>query len=42
MGEQAANAFDDAVRKVIAPFLRGELLTLSVFCSVVWGTPQGV
>jgi hypothetical protein len=42
MGEQAANAFDDTVRKVIAPFLRGELLTLSVFCSVVWGTPQGV
>jgi hypothetical protein len=42
MGEQAANAFDEAVRKVIAPFLRGGSLTLSIFCSIVWGTPQEV
>jgi len=40
MGEEAANAFDDEVRKVISPFLQRGLLTLSTFNTLVWGTPQ--
>jgi hypothetical protein len=40
MGEEAANAFDDEVRKLISPFLQGGLLTLSTFNTLVWGTPQ--
>jgi ubiquinone/menaquinone biosynthesis C-methylase UbiE len=39
MGEDAANAFDDEVRKVLAPFLHDGLLTLSVVNSVTWGKP---
>ena len=39
MGEDAANVFDDEVRKVLAPFLHDEMLTLSVVNSVTWGKP---
>jgi SAM-dependent methyltransferase len=42
MGEEAANAFDEEVRKVIAPFLQDGLLTQSVISMVVWGSPQEV
>lgn len=40
MGEKAANAFDEEVRKVIAPFLQEGVLTLSLFNTLVWGAPQ--
>jgi ubiquinone/menaquinone biosynthesis C-methylase UbiE len=40
MGEKAANAFDDEVRKMISPFLKDGLRTLSSFNTLVWGTPQ--
>jgi ubiquinone/menaquinone biosynthesis C-methylase UbiE len=40
MGEEAADAFDEEVRKVLSPFLHEGLLTLSTFNTVVWGTPQ--
>jgi hypothetical protein len=40
MGEKAANAFDEALRNVISPFLQEGLLTLSTFTTLVWGTPQ--
>ncbi|HEY7420049.1 MAG TPA: methyltransferase domain-containing protein [Ktedonobacteraceae bacterium] len=40
MGEKTANAFDEEVRKVIAPFLRDGLLTLSTFNMLVWGIPH--
>jgi trans-aconitate methyltransferase len=39
MGKDAANAFDDEVRKVLATFLHDGLLTLSVVNSVTWGKP---
>lgn len=38
MGEQAANTFDEAARKVISPFLQNGLLTLSTFDTLTWGT----
>jgi ubiquinone/menaquinone biosynthesis C-methylase UbiE len=41
MGEEAANAFDNEVRKVLSPFLQNGLLTLSIFDTLIWGTPQG-
>ncbi len=40
MGEDAAQAFDEAVRTMLAPFLREGLLTLSAVSYVVWGMPQ--
>jgi ubiquinone/menaquinone biosynthesis C-methylase UbiE len=40
MGEEAANAFDDEVRKVLSPFLQDGSLTLSAFNTLVWGIPQ--
>lgn len=40
MGEKAANAFDEEVRKVISPFLQDGALTLSTFDTLVWGIPQ--
>lgn len=40
MGKEAADAFDEEVRKVLAPFLQDGLLTLSVTSRVVWGTPK--
>jgi hypothetical protein len=40
MGEKAANAFDEEVRKVISPFLEDGMLTLSTFDTLVWGIPQ--
>jgi hypothetical protein len=40
MGEEAANAFNEEVRKVISPFLQDRLLHLSVVSTVVWGLPQ--
>lgn len=40
MGEEAANTFDDEVRKVIAPFLQNGLLTLFTFNTIVWGIPH--
>jgi hypothetical protein len=39
MGEDAANAFDDEARKVLAPFLQDGQLTLSAFNIVTWGKP---
>lgn len=40
MSEEAANAFDEEVRKLISPFLQNGLLTLSTIDSLVWGLPQ--
>jgi len=40
MGERAANAFDEEVRKVISPFLQDGVLTLSTFNTLAWGIPQ--
>ena len=40
MGEQAARAFGEEVRKAIAPFLQKGRLHLSVVSTVVWGLPQ--
>ncbi len=40
MGDAAANAFDDEVRKIIAPFLQNERLHLRITCSIEWGSPQ--
>ena len=40
MGKEAADAFDEEVRKVLAPCLQDGLLTLSVTSRVVWGIPQ--
>lgn len=40
MGEKAAYAFDEEVRKVISPFLHDGVLTLSTFDMLVWGIPQ--
>jgi hypothetical protein len=42
MGEEAASAFDEEVRKMLAPFLRGGLLTQSVVSQVAWGKPQAM
>ncbi len=39
MGVATANAFDNEVRKAIAPFLEEGRLRLTVISSVVWGTP---
>ena len=40
MGEEAAMAFDEEVRKLISPFLQDEQLLLSAFSTIVWGLPQ--
>ncbi|GCE15287.1 class I SAM-dependent methyltransferase [Tengunoibacter tsumagoiensis] len=40
MGEEAANTFDEAFRKVISPFLQDGRLALSTFNTLVWGYPQ--
>jgi len=40
MGEQAADAFGEEVRKAIAPFLHEGQLHLSVVSTVVWGLPR--
>ncbi len=42
MGEEAADAFDEEVRRVIAPFLQDGLLTQSVVGEMVWVTPLEV
>jgi hypothetical protein len=42
MGKEAANALDEEVRKVLAPFLQEGSLSLSVVSYVVWGTPQEI
>src|SRR6266700_870294 len=39
MSEEAASAFDNEVRKLLAPFLQNGQLTLSVFNLVTWGKP---
>jgi trans-aconitate methyltransferase len=39
MGEQAAQAFDDEVRKAISPYLHDGQLHLSIVSTVVWGLP---
>jgi ubiquinone/menaquinone biosynthesis C-methylase UbiE len=39
MGEEAANTFDDEVRKLIAPFLQDGQLMLSVISIIEWGKP---
>jgi len=40
MDKEAVRAFDEEVRKMLAPFLQGGLLRLFVSSYVVWGTPQ--
>jgi len=40
MGEEAATAFDEKVRKLISPFLQAGQLLLSAVSTVVWGLPQ--
>jgi ubiquinone/menaquinone biosynthesis C-methylase UbiE len=40
MGEEAARAFDDEIRKMLTPFLQNGLLKLSISSYVVWGMPQ--
>jgi hypothetical protein len=40
MGEKAAMAFDEEVRKIISPFLEDGQLLLSSVSTVVWGLPQ--
>lgn len=40
MGEKAAMAFDEEVRKIISPFLEDGQLLLSAVSTVVWGLPQ--
>ena len=40
MGEEAATAFDDEVRKIISPFLQDGQLLLSALSTIVWGLPQ--
>ena len=40
MGEEAAMAFDEEVRKVISPYLQDGQLLLSAISTVVWGLPQ--
>ena len=40
MGEEAAMAFDEEVRKLISPFLQDGQLLLSAFSTIVWGLPQ--
>lgn len=39
MGDEAANTFDDEVRKIIAPFLQDGQLTFSASSTVIWGKP---
>jgi ubiquinone/menaquinone biosynthesis C-methylase UbiE len=39
MGRDAALAFDEEVRTLLAPFQQNGLLTLSVTSQMVWGTP---
>jgi ubiquinone/menaquinone biosynthesis C-methylase UbiE len=40
MGEKAAMAFDEEVRKIISPFLEDGQLLLSAVSTVVWGLPR--
>jgi len=42
MGEEAATTFDEEVKKLLAPYLQGGLLTLSIVGEVTWGKPQKV
>lgn len=39
MDKEAAQTFDEEVRKLLAPFLHDGLLSLSIISSVIWGTP---
>jgi|SRR5579884_574661 len=39
MGEDAADAFDNEARKVLAPFMQDGQVTLSVVNGVTWGKP---
>jgi hypothetical protein len=39
MGEAATNAFDDEVRKMLAPYQQDGYITQSVVDTIVWGKP---
>lgn len=40
MGEQAAMAFDEEIRKIISPFLQDGQLLLFTINTIVWGLPK--